>query len=106
MASDIAGTVLFEPIMDGSQVYATFYGLPAYQPASNGNDPIGPLPFIFMSMQTVMLGISGRLFKQQEVTGILQMNRMVIMQEIFQLFFLMMGMDIFLFILISSGQKM
>lgn len=45
LAADIAGTVLFEPIMDGSQVYATFYGLPSYQPASNGNDPIGPFGF-------------------------------------------------------------
>jgi len=42
---NISGTVLFEPIMDGSQVNATFYGLPAYQPASNGNAPIGPFAF-------------------------------------------------------------
>lgn len=45
LASEITGQVFFEPAMGGSQVFATFYGLPDYMPASNGNAPIGPLGF-------------------------------------------------------------
>ena len=42
---DIRGLVLFEPVMGGSQVFATFYGLPEYQEARNGSEPIGPFGF-------------------------------------------------------------
>lgn len=45
LAPDINGIVYFEPVEGGSQIYAEFYGLPDYQPASNNNAPIGPLGF-------------------------------------------------------------
>lgn len=45
LAPDIRGLVLFEPVIGGSQVFAIFYGLPMFQPASNGSAPIGPFGF-------------------------------------------------------------
>lgn len=45
LAPDLSGVVYFEATTGGSQVFANFSGLPDYQPASNGNDPIGPFGF-------------------------------------------------------------
>ena len=45
LAPGINGVVLFEMVMGGTQVSATFYGLPEYQPEENESDPIGPLGF-------------------------------------------------------------
>ncbi len=45
LAPNLNGVVLFEPAEGGTQVFAEFYGLPDYQPAQFGNDPIGPFGF-------------------------------------------------------------
>lgn len=56
LGPDISGIVLFEPNMDGTQVSATFNGLPEYKPASNGNAPIGPLGFHIHEFGTCSVG--------------------------------------------------
>ncbi len=45
LAPEISGLVLFEPVTGGTQVFATFYGLPEYQRARNESAPVGPLGF-------------------------------------------------------------
>ena len=42
LAPSINGLVTFTDVYDGTLVSATIYGLPKYQPASNGKGPIGP----------------------------------------------------------------
>lgn len=44
-APDVHGFVTFQGVSDGTQVSATIYGLPDYQPAHNSNAPIGPFGF-------------------------------------------------------------
>ena len=45
LAPDINGIVTFQEVTGGTQVTATIYGLPDYQPAQNGQAPIGPFGF-------------------------------------------------------------
>lgn len=45
LAPSINGLVTFTDVYDGTLVSATIYGLPKYQPASNGKGPIGPFGF-------------------------------------------------------------
>lgn len=45
LAPNIRGYVVFTPTMGGTNVCVYITGLPLYQPAENGNPPIGPLGF-------------------------------------------------------------
>lgn len=45
LAPEISGTVIFTPYYNGTLVCVTVTGLPPYQPAHNGEDPIGPHGF-------------------------------------------------------------
>lgn len=45
LAPEIYGTVIFNSVPGGTQVTTTIYGLPDYQPATNGQAPIGPFGF-------------------------------------------------------------
>lgn len=45
LAPNINGIVTFSNAMGGTMVTATIYGLPEYQPATNGGSPIGPFGF-------------------------------------------------------------
>ena len=45
LAPSIQGLVTFKDVEDGVIVCAEVYGLPPYQPAKNGDDPIGPHGF-------------------------------------------------------------
>lgn len=45
LAPDIRGTVYFEKEGNGTRVRVDVTGLPLYQPAGNGNPPIGPHGF-------------------------------------------------------------
>lgn len=43
--SDIKGTVWFKDVPFGTEVYVSVAGLPDYEPAKNGQPPIGPFGF-------------------------------------------------------------
>lgn len=45
LAPEINGIVTFREVPGGTEVTATIYGLPEFQPAHNGHDPIGPFGF-------------------------------------------------------------
>lgn len=45
LAPQINGNVFFVDVEGGSQVFVTINGLPPYQPATDGNSPIGPHGF-------------------------------------------------------------
>ncbi len=45
LAPNLSGVVWFWDVPQGTCVYAYITGLPPYQPASNGEDPIGPHGF-------------------------------------------------------------
>lgn len=45
LAPDINGIVTFRPVPGGTEVKAAIKGLPPYQPAKNGEAPIGPFGF-------------------------------------------------------------
>lgn len=45
LAPGINGLVTFSDMNNGTLVSVTMFGLPKYEPASNGNSPIGPFGF-------------------------------------------------------------
>ncbi|AOT71661.1 superoxide dismutase family protein [Geosporobacter ferrireducens] len=45
LAPQIRGTVILKEVPGGTEVYVQVEGLPHYQPARNGKDPIGPHGF-------------------------------------------------------------
>ncbi|SMC76824.1 superoxide dismutase family protein [Sporomusa malonica] len=45
LAPDIKGTVSFRSVQGGTKVTIEVWGLPRYQPASNGKQPVGPHGF-------------------------------------------------------------
>ncbi len=45
LAPQISGTVFFRNAQGGTEVCVDIHGLPPYQPASPGKDPIGPFGF-------------------------------------------------------------
>ena len=45
LAPNISGRVYFKSVPGGTIVYVNLTGLPPYQPARNGEDPIGPHGF-------------------------------------------------------------
>lgn len=45
MAPQLTGIIYFQDVPGGSWVSAEIYGLPPYQPASNGQNPVGPHGF-------------------------------------------------------------
>lgn len=56
LAPNLNGTVLFHPVSDGTQVTATFYGLPFYQPAKDGQAPIEPFAFHIHELGNCTIG--------------------------------------------------
>lgn len=47
---DLSGDVYFKDVPGGVMVYVSVEGLPAYQPASNGGQPVGPHGFHIHAM--------------------------------------------------------
>lgn len=44
-APNLSGNIYFYSVQGGTEVHVEVWGLPLYQPASNGNNPIGPFGF-------------------------------------------------------------
>ncbi len=45
LAPNIYGNIFFDDVAGGTEVYLEVWGLPLYQPAKDGLDPIGPFGF-------------------------------------------------------------
>ncbi len=44
-APNLTGNIFFHSVQGGTEVYVEVWGLPLYQPATNGNAPISPFGF-------------------------------------------------------------
>lgn len=56
VAEDISGVVFFIPFKNGTLVSVKLRGLPPYQPATDGEDPIGPHGFHIHEFGTCAIG--------------------------------------------------
>lgn len=56
LAPEITGLITFRDVGEGTLVTAQIYGLPPYQPAQNGQEPIGPHGFHIHENGTCQIG--------------------------------------------------
>lgn len=63
LAPQITGVVYFQDVSGGTWVSAEIHGLPPFQPAQNGNDPIGPHGFHIHENGTCEVGNPGDPFQ-------------------------------------------
>ncbi|ERJ13871.1 superoxide dismutase family protein [Haloplasma contractile] len=62
LAPELRGEVVFEEVEGGTIVYVNVDGLPNYQPAENGGDPIGPHGFHIHENGTCVVGNQSKPF--------------------------------------------
>ena len=63
LAPEIDGMVIFKRVPGGTEVTATIYGLPDYQPAEDGKAPIGPFGFHIHEFGNCNVGDPGSPFE-------------------------------------------
>ncbi|SHI67607.1 superoxide dismutase, Cu-Zn family [Geosporobacter subterraneus DSM 17957] len=63
LAPQIRGIVIFKEVPGGTEVYVQVEGLPPYQPARNGEDPIGPHGFHIHEKGTCEVGDPNKPFQ-------------------------------------------
>ncbi|MFZ7104309.1 MAG: superoxide dismutase family protein [Peptococcaceae bacterium] len=66
LAPQIRGTVILQDVYGGTMVYVNISGLPPYQKASNGNNPIGPHGFHIHAKGTCAVGDTDNPFQAAE----------------------------------------
>ena len=92
LAPNIYGNIFFDDVEGGTEVYLEVWGLPLYQPAKDGLDPIGPFGFHIHEIGVCEIADPENLSNLQVDIITQPISLMAITLAIFLLFFPIMAM--------------